>query len=240
VLTRLWRRPPSPSTPVEVEQAPAPPPGDLPCSERSCAAQTGTACVYQDRRGRRCPTAWCPEHRVVVDGDVYCRRHAGVVQAVAGAVAQPPDVENRAASLARWVGSDLDPLLRALLEKRPAAIGLTVSSVHPVHIGFNRVRAWEWSWKLLGDEGIAATVSIHVEERQDDQVVVCVGAGVVVARLTPPWIERRHQGLAADPALDAAARTEFYRTIVDRVMQCLDDADRLDAVVASQGRHLGL
>ena len=238
MLTRLWRRPPSPSAPPAVEAEAAPPPGDLPCSERNCAAHTGSACAYQDRRGRRCPTAWCPDHRVVVDGDVYCRRHAGVAQAVAGAAVQPPDIENRAASLARWVGSDLDPLLRALLERRPAAMGLTVSSVHPVHVGFNRVRAWEWSWKLLGHEGITATISIHVEERQDDQVVVCVGPGVVVARLTPPWIARRQQGLPADPALDAASRGDFYRAIVDRVAQCLDEADRLDSAIAAQGRDL--
>lgn len=237
MLTRLWRRAPSPTPAVAVEGASGPPPGDLPCSERNCAAQTGTACAYQDRRGRRCPTAWCPEHRAVVDGQVFCRRHAGVAEAVAGAAVQPPDIENRAASLVRWVGSDLDPLLRALLEKRPAAIGLTVSAVHPVHVGFNRVRAWEWSWKLLSTRGIAATVSIHVEERQDDQVVVCV-AGAVVARLTPPWIERRHRGLPADPALDAATRAGFYRAIVERVVQCLDEAARMDASLAAHSRTL--
>jgi hypothetical protein len=174
----------------------------------------------------------------VVDGTVYCRRHAGIVQAVADAAAPPPDVENRAASLARWVGCDLDPMLRALLEGRPSAVGLTVSPVHLVRIGFNRVRAWEWSWKLLSHAGIAATVSIHVEEAQDDQVAVCVGSGVVAARLTPPWIERRRQGMTPSPALDAAMRADFYRSVVSLVAQSLDRADRLDSTIAAQSRGL--
>jgi hypothetical protein len=224
---------------VDLDEAPSPPPGTLPCSLRGCAAQTGSPCSYLDRRGRRCATAWCLEHRVVVEGSVYCRRHAGVAQSVAEA-ALAPDLENRAASLARWVGRDLDPILGPLLERRPAAVELTVDPVHPIHVGFNRVRAWEWSWRLLSHGGSVATVSIHVAEPRDDQVVVCVGPGVVVARLTPPWIEGRRQDPAVTSAQDAVLRSEFYRSIVELVRQSLDQTDRLEAVIAAQPRGLDL
>src|ERR1035437_10802886 len=89
---------------------PARPSGSLPCHDHGCLHETAVPCAYTDRRGRACPTAWCPDHYAVVSGVPYCRRHAGVVRALA---AQPdelrlwPDVSNRAASLCEWIVTDL-------------------------------------------------------------------------------------------------------------------------------------
>src|SRR5579884_2405970 len=80
-------------------------PGTLPCSEDGCPEATGLPCVYIDRRLRRCHTAWCPEHRAIAALQVYCRRHAGVVDALPvhnpelGETMPFPDLENRAPSL---------------------------------------------------------------------------------------------------------------------------------------------
>ena len=81
--------------------------GDQRCTQPGCGRTTGLACEYVDRRGHDCRTSWCPDHRLVIDGRVYCRRHAGVVSALpvgyVGHTAPMPDLETRAPSLVRWV-----------------------------------------------------------------------------------------------------------------------------------------
>jgi hypothetical protein len=222
VLARLpWR---SRSSGAGGETAPPPPAGTLPCTQRGCAERTGSACGYQDRRDRACPTAWCPEHRQVVEGRVYCRRHAGIAEVVAATAALPPDIENRAVSLARWVGRELDPTIQAILERRQDGSSLVVDAIHPVSVGFIRVRAWEWSWKLVGRNGIDAGVAIRVEEPRDDEVIVTVGS-TVIARVTPSWIECRRLGVAVTPAEDASMRGDFYRTVVTLVLRALRQLD---------------
>src|SRR5438105_7619744 len=93
--------------------------GELPCTERGCTAVTGLECEYVDRRSRRCRTAWCPVHRLVVRDRVYCRRHAGVVEAVPTGVLDAqtplPDLDNRAPSLVNWVTNEVDGEVRRLL-----------------------------------------------------------------------------------------------------------------------------
>src|SRR5258708_23995145 len=103
MMLRLGRR-------VTQAKSPPPPTGSLPCHDRGCGRSNAVPCAYKDRRRRACDTAWCPDHYAVVGGVPYCRRHAGVVRALA---AQPPelrlnpDVGNRAASLCEWIGNDL-------------------------------------------------------------------------------------------------------------------------------------
>lgn len=214
VLRSLWTRRPAGSA---ADQTLSPPPGVLPCSHPGCAAQTGSACGYEDKRGRQCPTAWCPEHRDVVRGGVYCRRHSGIVEALSSSISSVPmpDLDNRAASLVRWVGRDLDPLVRELLDRRKGECRIAVSPVHPSYVGFQRSRAWQWAWRREGGSMAMAaeTVAIHVEERRDDTVVISV-CSWVAASLTPPWIEQRRRGAALTPAEDEAMRADFYRTIL--------------------------
>src|SRR5258708_5272809 len=115
MMLRLGRRVTQPKTP------PAPV-GSLPCYDRGCVRLNAIPCAYKDRRGRACETAWCPDHYAVVGGVPYCRRHSGVVRALA---AQPPelrlnpDVANRAASLCEWIGNDLAAGGRARLQRGP-------------------------------------------------------------------------------------------------------------------------
>src|SRR5260370_22946586 len=83
--------------------------GDLSCAASGCAATTVVACVYVDRRGRPCPTAWCPDHVEAAGDRPYCRRHAGVMRA---RLADPqesmlPDLESRAPGLIEWLAPPL-------------------------------------------------------------------------------------------------------------------------------------
>ena len=119
-----YRPPPAPSSPVPSPASTAPTvarfpvtEGDLPCRARGCANHNGVLCHYIDRRGRRCDTAWCPNHWATVGGIVYCRRHAGTIAAI-GYFDHPagmPDVDNRAPSLVNWVARDLDAFVAATL-----------------------------------------------------------------------------------------------------------------------------
>jgi hypothetical protein len=200
------------------DDASTPPPvvGSLTCSARDCANQTAEACGYIDRRGRSCGTAWCADHQSLVAGVVYCRRHAGVVGALAGAEqAIMPDLENRAPSLVNWVGRDVEQVIQDIVTSYRSQLGtdrLVADPVHMVFLGPERARVWERSWKLVDHTGWSLRVGLEVDELRDTEVAVRVGRNVV-ARMTPPWIEARLQGQQLSPEVDAEQRAEFYRGI---------------------------
>jgi hypothetical protein len=199
--------------------------GALPCSVPDCANQTGEACGYVDRRGRNCPTAWCPDHQNIVGGVVYCRRHAGVVRALPDAIqAALPDLENRAPSLVNWVARDVEQVIQEIVTGYRARLGtdtLIADPVHLVFLGPERARVWERSWKLVDHTGWSLRVALEVDELRDTQVAVRVGRNVV-ARMVPPWIESRQRGESVPPELDAEQRAEFYRGITAAVASAIE------------------
>ncbi len=193
--------------------------GDERCTQPGCGSSTGLACTYMDRRGRGCRTAWCPDHRLVIDGRVYCRRHAGVVSALpagyAGLTAPMPDLETRAPSLVSWVAREVDADVRALLLAKPwdGRAQVVTDPVYLVFIGTDRRRAWERAWKLVDQSGRSLRVSLLVEEGADAEVAVKVGAAIV-ERLAPPWIVQRLHGALPPPEVDAERRNNFNRRLL--------------------------
>src|SRR5438132_2254610 len=122
----------------------APDPGR--CLDSSCGKRAASACTYHDRRGSICGTAWCREHRVMHSGKAFCRRHAGVIGALADweYVEGLPDVDSRAPSLVSWVSHELDSRIRAVLS-RVAPSASTKLVTDPVHQQFspgNASRRW--------------------------------------------------------------------------------------------------
>lgn len=209
--------PPNAAHPASVHTTP----GAVACSNSGCAAVTGLACAYLDRRGRRCDTAWCPEHRAVVGRASYCRRHAGVVNAIAAvgdSAASAPDLDNRAASLVMWVGRDLEDRVRMLVEPRAEQTGLELvdDPIRFVHRGLQRPRAWVRGWKLIDQTGVRYTIAVAVEEDRPDEVVIRSGVREL-ARAVPPWISRRSP--AGPPAAgdDARERAAFYDWLVQGI-----------------------
>jgi len=203
-------------------------PGELPCTQPACEAPTGLACEYVDRRGRACRTAWCPDHRLVIDSRVYCRRHAGVVSALpiglAGPAAPIPDLENRAPSLVSWVAREIDADVRQMLlaELAPGdGAQLVTDAVYLVFTGGDRRRAWERAWKLVNRGGRSLRVSLLVEECADAEVAVRVNTQVI-ERLAPPWIVQRQHGAQPPPELDAQRRKEFNRRIFGIIRKGID------------------
>src|SRR5579863_1437905 len=100
--------PPPPPPPEPPPLLPPTPPvvsGDADrCSYQGCPAAAIAPCSYVDRRQRPCPTAWCSDHQHIAFGASYCRRHAGIIEAVGmdHAHVPLPDLDNRAPSLANW------------------------------------------------------------------------------------------------------------------------------------------
>ena len=197
-------------------------PDDLTCAATGCGATTVVACSYVDRRGRACPTAWCPDHVEVAEDRPYCRRHAGVIRA---RLADPegsvlPDLESRAPGLIEWLARDLAEGIEAALMATGAGDSVASESVHTVHQARARERTWERSWRLCRHTGVVHRVCLQVAEARDTEVVVIVDRHEV-AQLTPPWIAARLAGEALSPDEDARRRAEFHDVVLAAVRRGL-------------------
>jgi hypothetical protein len=204
------RKPAPPSLPVGTEL----------CQARGCANYTALRCSYIDRRGRRCGGVFCPAHHELIDGAVYCRRHAGTIRAIGDAAHDTrslPDLGNRAPSLVNWIAQDLDDRIRTLLEsvRRPQEKVLVDDEVAMAYDHQRRPR-WERSWKLIDATGLVLKVSIQVDDREDALVAVRVGHEMV-AKGVPPWISRRGDQVEANSPVDRSQRQLFYRFLEENI-----------------------
>ena len=199
------RPPPDPAAPIV-------PAGNERCAVDGCRRLDGVQCSYIDKRSRRCPTAWCPNHVADVAGFPYCRRHASTMTAIEGVevVAGLPDLENRAPSLVGWIARDLDAPIRELLTKlaEPAGASLVTDPVRLVITPGGSTRRWAKTWKVLDSTAVLNRVSIEVDEVDDCHVSARVDSELI-GRGMPPWIGNRQAGKQLDPAADATERAEF-------------------------------
>jgi hypothetical protein len=192
------------------------------CSEHGCESQTTIPCTYIDRRALACETGWCENHVVLLDGLPLCRRHASVMCAISEEERRtPPDRNNRAPSLVQWVAQDLDPDIRAALDRvKLPGDQFYAEPAHLAHIGPQRVRAWVRSWKLMDHTGFSHWVTVDVPEASQTEVAIRVD-GNVVAHAEPPWIKARHEGVTLSPEEDAEQRRQFRDDLAARVREHL-------------------
>jgi hypothetical protein len=177
------------------EPDPPPPPsayvarGSAQCHGMGCSARTGIACAYVDRRGRACPTAWCPSHRSVVDDTVYCSLHAATLSAMRSEYGDTahPDLDNRLPAMIAWISQaaedDIVAILQGICRDRDEV--LVSDPVRRVLLGTRRQPTWERAWKTCSAVGVGARVAIAVEEAQPSDVLIKVNTQVI-ARLTAP------------------------------------------------------
>jgi hypothetical protein len=162
---------------------------------------------------------WCRQHLVAVESETYCRRHAGIVRALAKHTldaVEPPDIDNRAPSLAEWVGNELDNDIKELLAEIKAGHDAWATSADPLNLrlaGVPRTRAWERRWSITDSTGVILSVIIRVQEEKDDEVLAVVGAEVV-DRHTPPWIENRGRRPPVPANIAANHRQGFHAALV--------------------------
>ena len=210
--------------------------GKMACAQKGCPSQTGLRCEYVDRRRRECATAWCPSHRLTIDGQIYCRRHAGLISALnksSDSPVPPPDLDNRAPSLVCWVAREIDADIRNLLVKgwTSGSAQLLTDNLTLVFVGSDRRRAWERSWKLVDHFGFAVRVALRVEEEQPNQVDAVVGAKTV-AHFVPPWIIQHSE---PDNAQDKIARSEFNSNLLGAISDGVTEELRFQQMLDESG-----
>ncbi len=201
------------------------------CSERGCLGANRVVCDYQDRRGRPCPTAWCPAHVVVVGDWHLCRRHARLVRALAPAEFRSwlpaPDLTNRSPSLAAYLAESFDPHIRRILVELLRPEEGEHIGVDPllVTLGRSGTRRWTLAWKAYDSTGPLLRISVEVDETRDPEAAIRLN-GRIILRWVPPWIAARRAGVSS-PEQSAEARDEFARSVVEtHVRPALLDEER--------------
>lgn len=199
-------------------------PSTAPCSKKGCTGASRVACDYRDRRGKACPTVWCPDHIVAIGSWHFCRRHARLSQALRPVGFRgelpAPDLDNRSPSLAAYLGEALDPLVRRLLDEiiRPEngeSIGEDPLALVVPRTGSRR---WARGWKLYDNTGPLLRIGVEVEEDKDPECAVRLN-GRVILRCVPPWIEARRSGVKAGATADGLPRADFYNTLVEQYLR---------------------
>lgn len=197
---------------------------DVPCAEPSCGTTPTEQCGYVDSHANVCTSYWCHAHGAEIGGLRYCRRHAGVMNALGSKANNPralPDIGNRGPSLVRWLYRDLDKALSRLLETvaAPDEHILRDSEVAVVRDS-DGARRWEMGWKVASPGGIRLRIALVVEEADDALVHVRVQDDVVASGM-PPWIEARRRGVRLTDEQDAEQRREFYTFLENFLAQAL-------------------
>jgi hypothetical protein len=155
-------------------------------------------------------SAWCEKHRIVVNDQVFCRRHVGIVAAIAeGKLVAPllPDLDNRCPSLLVWmsdqVGEDLTTTLSELgaVEVRPTCAR---GGAHGL---------WEKLWIVRDGNDEVVRASLEIQEPEPD--VIARVNGVEIASGVPPWVKHRGRLEWVPPAVDAAERKQFNAMLLD-------------------------
>lgn len=142
----------------------------------------------------------------------FCRRHASTMTAIEGSeiVAGFPDLDNRAPSLAGWIGRELDTPMRAMFERvgQAGTARLVTDPVQLVLTPGGHTRRWAKTWRMIDHNTVVSRVSISVDEADDCDVAARVDSDAI-GHGVPPWIEHRRAGHRVDAAVDAAERQEF-------------------------------
>jgi hypothetical protein len=227
-MAPLFRRKDPVATENPVSEAPAMPEyplGEKPCTRAGCEKHTGNPCAYVDRRARRCETAWCEDHRSIIGGAPYCPRHAGIMTALLASSRKGhlPDIDNRAPSLANWVGNDIDEKMREAMgsiQSSDEGETLVVDPIAYVYSGFDQSHRWERAWKIVNHTGVKIKVAVDVDESKDYVVRLRVGQKTV-NQVIPPWVGHHEKREWTDPATDQRERTEFYGEVCGQLSEAI-------------------
>jgi hypothetical protein len=188
------------------------------CHGVGCSSQGGLPCAYVDRRGRACPTSWCPSHRCVFDNAIYCALHGATVGGLQWDYGDSahPDVDNAIPALVTWISriaeDDIVATLRSICSERAEV--LVSDPVRQVLLGVERERSWERAWKTCSFVGVSARVAIAIEEANPRCVLVKVNSKVV-AHIPAP-----EQRVGTEPR--AAEVEDIFRDLVMPVALALD------------------
>jgi hypothetical protein len=206
------------------------------CSETSCQRPGEIPCGYGDETGARCPTHWCSEHVVTYFGEHFCTRHASAVAAIGENAEARPAVDDRGASLAHWVASDLDEMVRNVLDRARDQFGESILTGPVRPAGDVDDRSWQRTWWLQGESGLSVRVSIGADNRGEPEVTAHVDSEVV-DRAVPPWIAHRIHGDEVSHVQDRAERQEFEQRLATAIQVAVESRRPLRADTPVPGQR---
>jgi hypothetical protein len=191
------------------------------CYQHECPSPTGDPCHYVDCDGRRCLSAWCEEHRLIVNDQVFCRRHAGIVSSIAeGKLVAPllPGLDNRCPSLLVWMSDQIgDDLMASLSE-------LGTVEVRPTCSRSGTDGLWEKVWIVRDGNDEVVRVSLEIQEPEPE--ITARVNGLEVASEVPPWVKHRGRLEWVAPAVDAVERKQFNAMLLDAFRSRLNTPSR--------------
>jgi hypothetical protein len=134
-----------------------------------------------------------------------------------------PDIDNRAPSLANWIGNDIDARMRSVVEKlilREDGEQLIIDPVGYIYNLSDKSHRWERSWKIANHTGVGGKAAIDVDEAKDSVVRLRVGQRTV-NEVIPPWVGHHEKRELVPPSADEAERIAFYNAICDQLTNAL-------------------
>ena len=209
-----------------------------------CGKTSGFRCGYKDMAGQRC-TYWCPDHSILLNGRMWCERHANSVKwlrARDGSIYEIGPIaaiDDRSPNL---VGILVDELNREMITHLTACFKdhegvyiVTDAHVRTASIPKGRIEhtpggplilqeaghtAWERGWGVYSHVGYLARVVLRVTATEPPIVHVYAN-GVLVLRRVPDWITNRGKGTnnKDDHAL-------FRKAVMDAVRQVVIEQER--------------
>lgn len=186
-----------------------------------CSRTDAAPCAYTDDSGNSCDTVWCPDHGIPIGPALYCRRHAGVINALRESIndGHIPDMDNRAPSLANWMAQGLDTRIQKVLADAitPGSSEQVVTEQLTHVLTAYRTHVWERWWKLVDGDNIVFKVGVDVDESKDDEVRIRIGNRTIMS-VVPPWIGKRYQSAISS---DSYAREEFYDMLAAAIAEAI-------------------
>jgi hypothetical protein len=185
--------------------------------------------------GQRC-RYWCAEHSVLMNGRMWCERHAnsvkwlrardGTIYEIGHVAAIDDRSPNLAGILVDELNREMTQHLTSCFEGHTGVYIVTDAHVRTASIPAGRVEytpegpkvfqehadtAWERGWGVYSHVGYLARVVLRVMS-SEPPVVHVYANGILVLRRVPDWIANRGQG--ANQQEDRAA---FRRAVMDGV-----------------------
>lgn len=207
------------------------------CSRPGCEAAEGYQCQYTDGQGQQCGW-WCRAHIKFVHGSAWCERHANTVRELSARrntiyeIKTMATLEDRSPSLCSLIVEDVDPHVRAALERiyqgHDTAEVVTDPTVRDVKAPRQKIyegpdgitverqghdRAWERGWGVVSHQGYLARVMVRVTTTEPPTVAILVN-GHTVLKGVPDWIAVRAGGGTPTEAEREAYRARVVEAIL--------------------------
>ena len=212
-------------------------PSGVKCGFAGCRKTEGYRCSYRDRTGARCQW-WCEDHSVILNGRVWCQRHANSVKWLHTGEGSIYEVHHHAAIndrtpnlvgiLVDELNADVTAHLKSSFRRQRHVRIVTDGNVRALKVPRGSVKqtehgpqvlsqgyatSWGRGWGVYSDAGYIARIVLAATGTEPPLVHVYVNGHIVLSRV-PDWIANRGKG--ANEARDHAT---FNAAVLDAIQR---------------------